>query len=918
MAHNHEIVDSDTFFEIDPVTRNISSESENLTLCQSDHNSERYTFELPQFVEGHDMSTCDRITIHYDNMTKTKKQKSSDVYIVTDAKTEDGKTIFSWLIARNATKYVGTLQFSIEFSCFDDDNIETYSWHTNKFTNIKVTEVIDNEQQMVEELPDALHTVKQEIIEALPPGPVGPSGYTPVKGVDYFTEEDMSTLVGKKTEDGGEIFGDYDTNIAQGDFSAAFGKETISGCKGYYLRSIDLENKKIYLSDTQQVPVISTANNAVSLFVTPEYSAGDYFCIINDNHYVYKATIKAVYNNVVEYDGDLGFTKINGTSYKDPHDYSFFVPTRPLVGIAILTTRTVSLGYNTICSGRDGIAAGNGCIVVANGGISLGSKCVAGYIAFAFGFGNKSLGTRSASFGSNNESLGNNSFTTGENNIASGVRSYSEGYNNQSQGENAHSEGYNTKAIGGSSHTEGHTTEAKYCAHAEGHTTKAHGNYTHTEGQETEALKAWAHAQGYKTIADAYAAHVEGYGTKVTTDYAHVQGKWNELDTEKKYVHIVGWGTSDEARKNIHTLDKNGNAWYEGDVVGNGISLATVNSNANTAKTNASSALTKATNAESTANTANTKASNAEKKVTALEEYSGIIDIPYFDKIQPTDKAIYRVPHNYLALDGKFYDYAAVHTVEDYTQFTMPVTQIVKDSQGNDKVQYSICYDVNQKQYYCYYNNVHCILGSDAVRSQVFNGRTYVGAVTNPEDAKENTYGVFKVFTLYMYVENVGYVRLNTDKTKGYFAERFNSPDNKPTGSFSTSLGIRTKAPGYAALSGGDSSEANGAESIAIGAACVANKYASSATCNHTIANGKGQSARGEYNEPLGDDYLEVVGNGTSIGARSNAYTLDKKGNAWFAGSVEAPELILKSPNGTRFRITVADDGSLSSEAIQE
>ena len=726
----------------------------------------------------------------------------------------------------------------------------------------------------------------------------------------------------QKTESGIEVFGDYDTNTAQGYYSTVFGKNNVSGCKGYYIQSIDLTNKKIYLSSTQQVPVISTTDNTVSAFMTPQYSVGDYFCVINDSHYIYKATIKSVQNNVVVYDGDLGFSKISGTA-KDPHDFSFFVPTRPLVGVAVLTTRTFVIGYNSICAGRDGIAVGNSNVVAGNGGITLGSQCIAGYIAFAFGFRNKSLGTRSASFGSNNESLGNNSFTTGEENVASGTRSHAEGYKTKALSENAHAEGYNTQAIGSHAHTEGHTTEAKYCAHAEGHTTKAHGNYSHTEGQETETLKAWAHAEGYKTISDSYAGHAEGYGTKVTTDYAHVQGKWNEIDTEKKYVHLVGWGSSDTDRKNIHTLDTNGNAWYKGDVVGNGISLATVNSNEMTAKTNASTAIKKATNAESTANTAqttannaNTKASNAEKKVAVLEEYSGIIDIPYLNKIQPTNKAIYRVPHNYLARDGKFYDHAAIYTVEDYTQFTIPATQMIKDSQGNDKVQYSIGDDVNQKKYYCYYNNVHYILGSDTVRSQVFNGRTYVGTVTDPEDAKENTYGVFKVYTLYMYVENVGYVRLNTDKTKGYFADRFNSPDNKPTGSFSTTIGIRTNALGYATLSGGDSSEAIGPESVAIGAANIAEEYASSVFGNHNIARGQSQSVRGKYNEPLGNDFLDIVGNGTSIYNRKNAYTLDKDGNAWFEGNVECAGVILKSPNGTRFKLTVADDGTLVTSAM--
>lgn len=713
------------------------------------------------------------------------------------------------------------LNFTIKFLCLDKNNNVIYKWHTNEFKSIKVLSIINNEPQFIEKLPDALETIKGDLIRALPPGP---KGDTPVKGVDYFTPEELSAFVGKKTDDGGEVFSDYDTNIAIGDYSTAFGKNTISGCKGYYIQSIDTENSKIYLSSSQQVPVLSTANNTVSAFVTPAYSVGDYFCLINDSHYVYKATIESIQNNVVTYNGDLGIDKISGTC-KDPHDFSFFVPTKPLVGVATLTTRTFALGYKSICAGRDGFAAGNSCVVAANGGFALGSQCVAGYVGFSFGYANKALGNYSAAFGSGNEALANYSFTSGGGNKTKSNYQFVAGYGN--------------------------------------------------------------------TASDARSCQT-------------VLGMYSDPTPEKinDKAFILGWGSSSKG-KNIFTVDLNGKAVFAGDVVANGESLATANSNANTAKTNASSALTKAT--------------NAENKVTKLEEYSGIIDVPYLDKVAtPIDRTIYRAPYRYLALDGKFYDYAAIYTVEDYTQFKTPIVTTVKDSQGNDKTQYNACYDVNNNQYYVWYNNTYYPLDSGTIGNQVFNGRTYVGEVIDPENAQNGTYGVFKVYELYMHVDSVGWVRLKTDKTKGYFAERFNSPDNKPTGSFSSTFGVRTEASAYAALAGGDGSKAKGSESVAIGAECIAEEYAGAAIGNHVISRGQSQFARGKYNEPLGNDYLDIVGNGTSIGARSNAYTLDKKGNAWFAGSVEATHMILKSPNGTRFKITVDDDGSLSSEAIQE
>ena len=60
-------------------------------------------------------------------------------------------------------------------------------------------------------------------------------------------------------------------------------------------------------------------------------------------------------------------------------------------------------------------------------------------------------------------------------------------------------------------------------------------------------------------------SHVEGEGTYAGSTRQHVQGAYNIPDDENRYAHIVGGGVFAQ-RKNIHTLDWNGNAWYSGDV----------------------------------------------------------------------------------------------------------------------------------------------------------------------------------------------------------------------------------------------------------------------------------------------------------------------------------------------------------------
>lgn len=65
MGHEHSVIDSDRRFIIDPIKRTVKSEhNQKIMLMQYDHNSERFTFQCPKTVEGHDMSECSKIQIH--------------------------------------------------------------------------------------------------------------------------------------------------------------------------------------------------------------------------------------------------------------------------------------------------------------------------------------------------------------------------------------------------------------------------------------------------------------------------------------------------------------------------------------------------------------------------------------------------------------------------------------------------------------------------------------------------------------------------------------------------------------------------------------------------------------------------------------------------------------------------------------
>lgn len=160
MAHKHSVYDTDAHFKIDGVTRAVKNDSATKTvLVQNDHNSERFTFELPRYVDGHDMSLCNVVQIHYINIASVDKSKNyPGVYEVDDLQVspdDEEVVILSWLISRNATQYVGNLSFAIHFACTSGE--DDYAWNTAKHTNIYVTEGIYNGEVIEDEYADILN-----------------------------------------------------------------------------------------------------------------------------------------------------------------------------------------------------------------------------------------------------------------------------------------------------------------------------------------------------------------------------------------------------------------------------------------------------------------------------------------------------------------------------------------------------------------------------------------------------------------------------------------------------------------------------------------------------------------------------------------------------------------------------------------
>lgn len=170
MPHIHNIVDAGNHFVIDPLLRLISTSTPELVLVQGDHNSERYTFEIPRIIEGHDMSLCNRIEVHYDNVSKDKKETNEGFYVTVDAVTTDDTLTFSWIISGNATRLAGTLKFWVTFRCIDDTGEIVYSWGTDVFKGVKVIANNCNTDTVIETFPDVLEKWKQDVLDDIGAG----------------------------------------------------------------------------------------------------------------------------------------------------------------------------------------------------------------------------------------------------------------------------------------------------------------------------------------------------------------------------------------------------------------------------------------------------------------------------------------------------------------------------------------------------------------------------------------------------------------------------------------------------------------------------------------------------------------------------------------------------------------------------
>lgn len=268
MAHIHDVIDTDKHFIIDAVSMAIQNTSDKVKLSQYNHKSERFTFEIPRYIDGHDMSLCNKVQVHFNNVKSDKTATSKGVYEVDDLEVaEDENTVlFTWLISRKATLNEGTLNFCIRFACVAEDATVEYARYTDIYKGITISESLFNSEQIIADYSDILEAWKKELLEEISTSGVGVSSW--------------NDLEDKPFGDEGKHFDEVTFDGIINENSIITNTDTTNGCELYYVKVGELPyTSEEYLSVADMVCAeyagtkLSFSNEDFKFITNSPYSA---------------------------------------------------------------------------------------------------------------------------------------------------------------------------------------------------------------------------------------------------------------------------------------------------------------------------------------------------------------------------------------------------------------------------------------------------------------------------------------------------------------------------------------------------------------------------------------------------------------------------------------------------------------------
>lgn len=327
-------------------------------------------------------------------------------------------------------------------------------------------------------------------------------GHSKVTELSFFAGEGSGEGggVGKATENGGEIFCDYENNKADL-HGHAEGEYTTAGWRGHAECYLTEAGNSAH-AEGRLSRAIGKGSHAEGLEYNTFFSEGEGGILLAEDVSIESNKIKL---NKIPTGLEIGHA-VYLTSYKN----IVITPTDVKIVKEIdASSNTVTLHSPFKALNYTGSGASNPEVIPA--GVQL----------------RKAIRTTASGLGSHAEGFGTTALVEG---------AHSEGQNTIAASKASHAEGMNTKSYSVAGHTEGYATQAGVtpgnvevtgdtsCAHAEGNNTKAYAFASHAEGQGTTASGGKSHAEGYNTIASGENSHAEGQETKNYSQAGHAEG----------------------------------------------------------------------------------------------------------------------------------------------------------------------------------------------------------------------------------------------------------------------------------------------------------------------------------------------------------------------------------------------------------
>ncbi len=467
-------------------------------------------------------------------------------------------------------------------------------------------------------------------------------------------------------------------------------------------------------------------------------------------------------------------------------------------------------------------------------------------------------------------------------NIDVGQNAYAIGYNTIAQGRESFAAGRDNKVVGEYGHVVGYGNVVSYAAHSAGRDNKALGDASHAEGSQNKAFGHNAHAEGRKTQAKGYASHSEGFETQALGDNSHAEGsgtKTGLYNSNGEYIsssgicaHAEGSGTfaPGEASHSEGIGTRTGNYDKNGIYIaytGPAAHAEGLNTHAKVDASHAEGAYTVAEGYASHAEGGETQAlggySHAEGQSTKTQGQASHVE----GYRNSTDGFACHVEGgNITKCSGEYSHAEGYKTTIDANRAHAEgfETQALGDNSHTEGWKAIAKGETAHAE-----GNNTLALGANAHAEGI-----------NTQALRDNSH-----------------TEGNGTKTEGVnaHAEGFGTQANAYA---SHAEGNGTQAKGDASHTEGNGTKTEGANAHAEGRMTQANGYASHAEGQGTIAAKDNQHVQGKFNKidkntEVNKQYAHIVGNGTSDTERSNAHTLDWDGNAWYAGNVEAKDIVI-------------------------